>query len=116
MGNNVNAFERCGATILVAADATAPTGAPTTSVGMSGIIEFRLYNAGAATVFYAHGSTAAEATANAAIPTGSGGSAKNASPIGAGSTEVVSAPRDSYWSGITAALACSLYVTPGKGI
>ncbi len=115
---NISAFEPLGPTVLVAADSTAPTGVATVTTGSSvkPICQFRVCNNGTVTVFYAYSTTAALAAAAAVIPTGSGSNAKASYALPAGGVEVITAPRDSFWSGITAAGTASLFVTPCVGV
>ena len=112
----VRAFDAYGPTILVAAAASAPTGVQASSSGAPKAEQWRIHNAGTATVFIAYGVDAATAQANAVIPTGTGANSKRSYPLVAGGTEVFSAPIDTYWSAIIGTGTASVYITPGRGL
>ena len=109
-------FEPTGPTIKVAGDTTSPSGITTTSRGGSINMQYRIHNNGLVTAYYAFGVDAGTAQTNAAIPTGSGANAKDSYPIGAGALEVLTAPRGTFWSAITASSTADVFVTPGGGI
>lgn len=109
-------FNPIGATIKVAATTTAPDGVACTEAGDSGMVSYRVMNSSTTEAcWYAFGVDAATAKANAVIPTGSSTNAKNSYPLPANSVEVITAPRGSFWSGISVTAAAPLYVTPGQG-
>lgn len=99
-------FIPMGATVLVAADTTAPSGTL-----LSNCSEAMFYNSGAQVCFVAFGADAAAAAAAAIIPTGT---ARNSIPILPGTTFQMSVPKNQYVSAIVATTAGSLFVTPGR--
>lgn len=111
-------FQPIGNTILVAGATTAPTGVTTVTTGVAaeGCIQFRVHNAGAVTAHYAFGADGATAKANAVVPTGDGSNAKASYPLPAGAVELITAPRDTYWSALTASSTASVFITPGVGV
>lgn len=112
-------FQPSGKTVAFTANTTAPTGvqaSPTVTARPWKTSQYRIHNATSVTVFLAFGATAALATANAVIPTGTGANSKDAYPLIAGGIEVFSAPQDTFWSGITASSSGAVYVTPGEGL
>lgn len=113
----LTAIQPIGPTIKVTADATAPTGLVTSTTGFSAsqVIQYRIHNASTVVIFYAYGVDGATALANAVIPTGNTTNAKASYPLPPGAVEVITAPRDTYWSGI-AASAAVLYITPCVGL
>jgi len=114
--NSQIAFSPLGETIVVAADAAAPTGiqAPVhTKFDPQNAGQYRLVNAGANTVFLGTGSSAADATANAVAPV-----AGNPSPaivLLPGAVEIIRFNQGTYFSGLAAA-ATTVYITPGQGL
>ena len=108
-------FEPTGPTIKVASDSTAPTGVTTSADGGGSLMQYRIHNSGTVMASYAFGIDGATAKANAVVPTGDGVNAKRSIPIGAGAIEVITAPRGTYWSAISAS-AVSVYITPGAGV
>lgn len=114
---NMRPFEPLGNTILVAADATAPSGAATVTTARSAapMIQFRIFNSHATVLAHvAFAETAALALAAAVVPTGSASNAKAAYGVPPMGVEIITAPRDSFWSGISAS-AVSVFITPGVG-
>lgn len=109
------AFYPGGKTIRVDGATTAPSGVQAV-FDTSGPCQFRLHNAGIVTVYVGFATTAALAVTNTVIPTGSGDNAKYAMPLPAGAIEVISAPRDSFWSAITASSTANVFITPGGGL
>jgi hypothetical protein len=114
--NSQIAFSPLGETIVVAADAAAPTGiqAPVyQKFDPQNAGQFRFVNAGTNTVFLGTGASAAEATANAVAPV-----AGNPSPavvLLPGAVEIIRFNKDTFFSGLAAA-ANTVYVTPGQGL
>ena len=67
-------------------------------------------NVGAVTVFIGWGATAAAATANAVIPTGT---PSDGYPVLAGTKETLQIPGNYYVTGITGSSTAVVYLTPG---
>lgn len=114
--NSQIAFSPLGETIVVAADAAAPTGiqAPVYSkFDPQSAGQYRFVNAGTNTVFLGTGASAAEATANAVAPI-----AGNPSPavvLLPGAVEIIRFNKDTFFSGLASG-ATTVYVTPGQGL
>jgi hypothetical protein len=117
MGNNSQiAFSPLGETIVVAADASAPTGiqAPIyTKFDAQNAGQYRFVNAGTNTVFIGTGASAAEATANAVAPIA--GDPSPAVVLLPGAIEILRFNQNTYFSGLAAA-ANTIYITPGQGL
>lgn len=114
--NSQIAFNPQGKTIVVAADAIAPSGvqAPVLDFNnqqASG--EYRFVNAGTNTVFLGVGSTAAAAAANAVAPIA--GTPSSAVVLLPGAIEILRFGVNSFFSGLASG-ATTLYVTPGQGL
>jgi len=99
-------FIPMGATVLVAAATTAPSGTL-----LSGCDTAMFYNSGAQVCFVAFGVDATAAAAAAVIPTAT---AQNSIPILPGTTFLMSVPSGYYVSAIVATTAGSLFITPGR--
>lgn len=110
------AFSTMGPTINVDAATTAPLGLLATSLGTTEATQYRIHNSGNVVIFYAYGSTGAEAQSRAVIPTGSGSDAQYCSPLPPGAAEIVSALPNCYWSAVTASGSAEVYITPGRGL
>lgn len=67
-------------------------------------------------MFLGYGASTTLSQSAAVIPTGTGSSAKDSYPLTAGATEVFSAPKDIFWSGVTTSSTASVYITPGEGL
>ena len=115
MGFHNRAFDSTGPTVAISVTTSASTGLQVPSVAAMPAEQYRVHNAGTTTVFVSFGTTALEASGNAVIPTGSGSNAKRSLPVPAGMVEVISAPRDCYFSTIIGTGTATVYVTPGKG-
>jgi hypothetical protein len=103
-----------GNTIVIASTSTAPAGtqaAPATTDHFEGC-QYRVHNAGNAVCHIAYAATNT-AAANAAVGA-TAGSPTAAIPIPAGVVEILTAPRNSYWSS-NSAVNCTVYITPGTG-
>lgn len=117
MSNNSQiAFSPLGETIVVAADAAAPTGiqAPVyAKFDPANAGQYRFVNASANIAFIGTGATAAEATDNAVAPV-----AGNPSPaivLLPNSVAILRFNQSTYFSGLAAA-ATTIYITPGQGL
>jgi hypothetical protein len=110
------AFKKLGNTVVVAADAAAPTGkqAPVTTAALIAAGNYRIINpSSSVTVFLGTGVDAAAAQASAVAPTA--GTPSSALVLIPGTVEVLSFADDVYFSGL-AASAVSIYITPGRGM
>lgn len=110
-------FTPIGTASLIAAATTAPAGVqligdPTGEA--MGTRQFRLFNAGNTTVYYATGANATLAQSAAIVPTNA--TVGGAHPLPAGAIEVITAPSGLYWSGITVGSNCSFFISPGIGV
>lgn len=109
------AFTQLGNTVVFTAAATAPT--PVQCAGKSlGPTQYRIINAGTTTVFMGYGEDAADATANAAIPTGGGASSTFSIPLLPGTDEILTFMPNAYFTGVTAANTSVIYITCGDGL
>jgi len=114
--NSQIAFSPLGETIVVAADASAPTGIQATVYAKfdpQNAGQYRFINAGTNTVFLGTGATAAEATANAVAPIA--GDPSPAIVLVPGAVEILRFNQNTYFSGLAAA-ATTVYITPGQGL
>jgi hypothetical protein len=114
--NSQIAFCPLGETIVVAADAVAPTGiraAVYAKFDPQNVGQYRFVNAGTNTVFLGTGATAAEATANAVAPIA--GDPSPAIVLVPGAVEILRFNQGTYFSGLAAA-ANTVYITPGQGL
>lgn len=114
--NSQIAFNPQGKTVVVAAAAVAPAGVQASvdqrfSAQETG--QVRIVNASTNTVHLGVGPTAAAAQANAVAATA--GNPAAGVPLVAGAVEVMRFPAGWYFSGV-AALASTVYVTPGEGL
>jgi len=81
--------------------------------------QVRIANAGSSACFYSYSVVdAATAQANAVLPTGAGANSKACYYLPAGAVEVISVPSVAtiYFSGITIAGTCDLYICSGSGL
>lgn len=110
-------FTPQGNTVVISADATAPTGlqAPVFArLDAQGVGHYRIVNASSTvTVFLGVGGTAAEATANAVIPVA--GTPSAAIVLVPGAVEILRFNRTTFFSGIGSA-AATVYIVPGDGL
>lgn len=113
--NSQIAFAPLGKTVVVAADAVAPDGVlvpvnpPSLETG-----QIRIVNSSANIVHLGVGSTAASAKANAAAA--AAGVPAAGIPLVAGAVEVMRFAPGLFYSGICAAGASTLFLTPGEGL
>ena len=114
------AFHPVGNTVLLASSTTAPAGiqAPKSDAeGANGHADcYQFYNAGTETSHIGYGKDATESTANAVIPTGTGSNATKSFPIPAGAVIVMRFGLNTFFSGINASAAGSVFITPGEGL
>ncbi len=115
--NSQIAFAPQGQTIVVAADAAAPTGIQAPVLGKfdaQGVGQYRIINSSATvTVFLGVGATAAEAAANAVAPIA--GTPSNAIVLVPGAVEILRFNRTSFFSGLGAS-AATVYIVQGEGL
>jgi len=114
--NSQIAFSPLGETIVVAADAVAPTGIQATVYAKfdpQNAGQYRVINAGTNTVFLGTGASAAEATTNAVAPIA--GDPSPAIVLVPGAVEILRFNQNTYFSGLAAA-ATTVYITPGQGL
>jgi len=114
MSSEQTAFFPNGPTVVITANASAPTAVqilPTFTAVTPPTNQYRVVNAGAVVAFLGVGATAAIAGTNSAAVTATG----NAIPLVAGAVEVFNFPPTSFFTA-TAASSTTLYVTPGQGL
>jgi hypothetical protein len=76
--------------------------------------QVRVYNGGLVVVYVARGDDAAEAEANAVVPTAVD---PGATPVPPGAVEVFSAPEGAFWSLVAdTGDTADVFLTPGRGI
>lgn len=120
------AFNPGGPTTLIAYTSTAGTGVQVLADGVnvnsattsdeSGQ-QVRVYNSGSGVAYLAFGIDASTAQSNAVIPTGSGSNAKYVIPLPAAIVEVLTIPRNCYFSVIAPASGTgNIFITPGTGL
>lgn len=107
----IQAFTRTGNTVVFTAAVTAPTPVQAISNTLGGN-QYRIINAGTVTVFLGYGTTAANATSNAAVVTSSGSSI----PLLPGTDEILSFVPNAYFTGVTSSSTASVYIVPGDGM
>jgi hypothetical protein len=118
--NSQIAFAPQGATVLVLADATAPTGlqVPVNSrYTAQETGQVRMVNAGVNTIYVGVGATAAAAQANAAAGLNLINHGDTAAVIALvpGAVEILRFSPGAYFSGFAMA-STALYITPGQGL
>lgn len=107
----INAFTKLGNTVAFTANVAAPTPVQAISTTLGGN-QYRIINAGSATVFLGYGTTAADANTNAAVVTTTGASL----PLLAGTDEILTFVPNAYFTGVTANGTAQIYITPGDGL
>ena len=109
----INAFSKTGNTVTFTASTTAPTPVQALSTTLGGN-QYRIINSGAVVVFLGYGSSAANATANAAVTT----SANGAFPLLPGTDEILTFMPNAYFTGVIATTTSNVvvYITPGDGV
>lgn len=105
-------FQVCGLTVTFTAAGTPPTAVQANSFDGVPTTQVLLTNVGAVTAFVGWGSTAAEAQANALVPTAT---PSKCYPLLAGTQVCITAPAGQYWSGDTSSSTAIVYVTAGIG-
>ena len=103
-------FTATGNTVVFTAATNAPTPVQAISTTLGGN-NYRILNAGIVTVFLGYGTSAANATSNAAVITSTGTSF----PILPGTDEIISFVPNAYFTGVTSTSSAVIYVTPGDG-
>jgi hypothetical protein len=114
--NSQIAFNPLGNTVVVPAAAAAPLGvqAPANSGGSTQAGgQYRIVNGGTNPVFLGIGPTAAIAQANAVAPVA--GTPSSAIVLLPGAVEILSFGDAAFFSGL-AAVATTVYITPGTGV
>jgi hypothetical protein len=114
--NSQIAFGPLGDTVVIPADAVAPTGVQAlvnARFDAQATGQYRIINSSANTVFLGVGSTAAIATANAVAPTA--GNPTSAIVLVPGAVEVLRFGRESFFSGLASA-ASTVYIVQGEGM
>ena len=115
--NSQIAFAPLGKTVVIAADAAAPTGVQAPVHGQlnaQAAGQYRVINASAVnTVFVGFGATAALAQTNAVAPIA--GTPSSAIVLLPGSVEILRFNTETFFSGLAAA-ASTVYITPGQGL
>lgn len=110
-------FVPIGTASLIAAATTAPNGSQLAGDPTNeplGPRQYRLFNAGNTTIYYATGANASLAQAAAIVPTNA--SVGGGHPLPAGAIEVITMKSGLYWSGITVGSNCSFFISPGRGV
>lgn len=107
----INAFTKTGNTVTFLAATSAPTAVQCLSTTLGGN-QYRIINAGSATVFLGYGTTASDAANNATVVTTTGTSF----PLLAGTDEILTFVPNAYFTGITSSGNATVYVTPGDGM
>lgn len=104
-------FTPSGNTVTFTAATTAPTPVQCVSSTLGGN-QYRILNAGINTVFLGVGTTAAQATASAAVVT----TTANCLPLLAGTDEILTFQPNAYFTGATSSGTAVVYITPGDGL
>lgn len=107
----IQAFTKTGNTVVFTAANTAPTAVQALSDSLGGN-QYRVINAGSVTVFLGYGTSASDASNNAAIVTTTGASF----PLLAGTDEILTFAPNAYFTGVTSSGNATIYVTPGDGL
>lgn len=118
---SIQPFEPTGRTICVEANATAPLGTQVVGDGAQAT-SYRVTNDDAnQTIFYAfsipgESNQPQSARDRAKIPV-AGGNGNYGIPLPVGAVEVIRAPANAFFSGITrSSSAANLFITPGEGM
>ena len=107
----INAFTKTGNTVAFTANVTAPTAVQAISITLGGN-QYRIINSGTVTVFLGYGTSASDASNNAAIVTTTGPSF----PLLPGTDEILTFVPNAYFTGTTSSGTATIYVTPGDGM
>jgi hypothetical protein len=105
------AFTKLGNTVAFTANTAAPTPVQAVSTTLGGN-QYRIINAGTVTVFLGYGSSASDASNNAAVVTTTGPSL----PLLPGTDEILSFVPNAYFTGITVSGSAVIYISPGDGL
>jgi hypothetical protein len=105
-------FEVQGNTVTFTGATTPPTAVQCVSNAGTRAPQYLLTNIGTVTVFVGWGQSAAEAAANAVVPTST---PTYVYPLLGGTQVVISGPPNAYFTGDTASDTAIVYVTPGYG-
>jgi hypothetical protein len=105
------AFTKLGNTVAFTANTAAPTPVQAVSTTLGGN-QYRIINAGTVTVFLGYGSSASDASNNAAVVTTTGPSL----PLLPGTDEILTFVPNAYFTGITSSGSAVVYISPGDGL
>ena len=105
------AFTKLGNTVAFTANTAAPTPVQAVSTTLGGN-QYRIINAGTVTVFLGYGSSASDASNNAAVVTTTGPSL----PLLPGTDEILTFVPNAYFTGITSSGSAQVYISPGDGL
>jgi hypothetical protein len=105
------AFTKLGNTVAFTANTAAPTPVQAVSTTLGGN-QYRIINAGTVTVFLGYGSSATDASNNAAVVTTTGPSL----PLLPGTDEILTFVPNAYFTGITVSGTAQIYISPGDGL
>ena len=108
---STQAFTKTGNTVTFTAAVTAPSPVQCSSTTLGGN-QYRIINAGTATVFLGYGVTSSDASNNAVIVTSTG----TAFPLLAGTDEILTFVPNAYFTGVVSTGTASVYITPGDGM
>jgi len=108
---STNAFTKTGNTVAFIASTSAPSAVQAISTTLGGN-QYRIINSGTVTVFMGYGTSASDASNNAAVVTTTGASF----PLLAGTDEILTFVPNAYFTGITSSGTATIYVTPGDGV
>lgn len=107
------AFNPTGNTVTFLANTTPPTSVQSFTVSNTSYCQYRIFNSGSNLVFLGWGNTATIANNNAVVVTTT---AASVIPVLPGSLEIISAPSNTFFNGITSSGNSQVYITPGLGI
>lgn len=105
------AFTKLGNTVAFTANTAAPTPVQAVSTTLGGN-QYRIINAGTVTVFLGYGSSASDASNNAAVVTTTGPSL----PLLPGTDEILTFVPNAYFTGVTSSGTAQVYICPGDGL
>ena len=111
---NIQAFAPLGNTITFTANTSGNIPTPVQAVPVSGTAtQYLISNTGVNLAFISYANSAALATANCVVPTGT---STLTVPVLPGSAVVITAGTSYYFCGITSSGTSVIYVTPGAGL
>jgi hypothetical protein len=112
----INAFTYTGNTCVMTASTTAPTPIQVSSLTLGGN-QYRITNQSTSVGCYlSYASTAATATANCVIPTGSGANSTRTIYIAPSTVEILSFIPNAFFTAITSTGSAVLAIVPGDGL